>query len=328
MIGRPSRKETIMIKRVIVFSLLLVVGAAQADSLDLVRDKLAQRAPDALEAAEALSRKESRNAQAWLLLTQAQMMAGDFAAAVKAAERAARLDRNSAAIQFALGQAYGGNINNVGMLSKLSYAGRIRDAFARAVELNPDHHEARSALMQYYLQAPGIAGGSVAKAREQAEEIARRHPARGMVARGQLLQADGKPDEAIAAFRAAVAADATLRSAYYQLGFALQREERWEEAFDAFAALVEAHPDEHGGLYQMGRSAALSGVRLEEGAAALVRYAEVSGGNGSYEMQHVQFRLGNIHEKAGRKDQAAQAYRAALQKAPDFEDARKALQAL
>ncbi|HRQ65137.1 MAG TPA: tetratricopeptide repeat protein [Xanthomonadaceae bacterium] len=317
-----------MLKSTLLLTLSLAVGVAQAETSEVVRDKLAQRAPDMLEAAEALSRSAPRNAEAWLLLARAQMMAGDFGAAVKSAERAVRLDRNDAAIQFALGQAYGGNINNVGMLSKLSYAGRIRDAFARAVELDPDHLEARSMMMLYYLQAPGIAGGSVAKAREQADEIAKRHPARGMVARGHLLQAEEKHDEAIEAFRAAVAADTSLRGAYYQLGFALQRQERWEDAFEAFAALVEAHPDEHGGLYQMGRTTALSGVRLEEGAAALLRYAEVAAGNGSYEMQHVHFRLGNIHEKAGRREEAAQAYRAALQEAPDFDDARKALQAL
>ncbi len=314
-----------MLVRIVLFCLLLTGLPAHASSLEAVREKLSARAPDTLQAAEALARAEPRNAQAMLLLAQAQMMNREFGDAVKSLERAARLDRSDATIQFMLGQAYGANINNVGMLSKMSYAGRMREAFSRAVELDPDHLEARSGLMQYYLQAPGIAGGSVPKAREQADEIAARHPARGLLAHGQILNSEGQLDEAIESFRAAVSADPTLRGAHYQLAFALQRAERWEEAYHAFVALVGAHPDEHGGWYQIGRNAALSGVRLAEGTAALEHYVEISGDQPAYEMQHVKFRLGNIHEKAGRTAEAATAYRAALQIAPDFEEASKAL---
>lgn len=317
-----------MLFRLALCCLLLTSLPTHADSLQAVREKLTAREPDALQAAEALTRAEPRNAKAMLLLAQAQMMNSAFGDAVKTAERAARLDRSDATIQFTLGQAYGANINNVGMLSKMGYAGRLRDAFARAVELDPDHLEARAALVQYYLQAPGIAGGSVAKAREQADAIAARDPARGHLARGQIMESEGQREDAIKAFHAAISADPALRGAHYQLGFALQRAERWEEAHGAFVALVEAHPDEHGAWYQIGRNAALSGVRLTDGAAALERYVAVSGDQATYGMQHVKFRLGNIHEKAGRTAEAARAYRAALEIAPDFEEARKALAAL
>jgi tetratricopeptide (TPR) repeat protein len=314
-----------MLRIPLAFVLGLCALAAHASSLDAVREKLAARAPDALATAEALTRSEARNAQAWLLLAQAQMMARDFAAAVKSAERAARLDRNHAGIQYALGNAYGANINNVGMLSKMSYAGRIRDAFARAVELNPDHHEARMALMQFYLQAPGIAGGSMARAEEHAAILTERHPGRGHWARGLLLESAERHEEAIAALRQALAIDPSLRGAHYRLGQALQRAERWDEAFEAYAALVDAHPDEHAAWFAKGRTAAVSGVRLDEGLAALERYESLSNGEGPVAQQHVHFRRGNIHEKAGRRDLAAEAYRAALALAPDFEDARKAL---
>jgi tetratricopeptide (TPR) repeat protein len=312
--------------RILLATVLALGGvAAQATSLDAVRAKLEQRAPDAVAAAEALARSEPRNAQAFLLLAQAQMMARDFPAALKSAERAARLDRNHAGIQYALGSAYGANIDNVGMLSKLSYAGRIRDAFARAVELDPDHHEARMALVQYYVQAPGIAGGSAAKAEEQAAILAQRHPAHGHWARALLLRSAGRHDEAIAALGEAIAGDPSLRGAYYQLGQVLQQAERWDEAFATYAALLEAHPDEHAAWFAQGRTAAVSGVRLDEGLAALDRYQALTDGNGPVAAQHVHFRRGNIHEKAGRPEQAAAAYRAALALAPDFEAARKAL---
>jgi tetratricopeptide (TPR) repeat protein len=44
-------------------------------------------------------------------------------------------------------------------------------AFEKAIALDPNHVAARIGLSQFYLGAPGIAGGSVAKARAQGEAL-------------------------------------------------------------------------------------------------------------------------------------------------------------
>ncbi|MBA3658627.1 MAG: hypothetical protein H0W67_03440 [Gemmatimonadales bacterium] len=72
-----------------------------------------------------------------------------------------------------------------------------RAALDRAIMLDPDNLEARTTLMQFLLQAPSIVGGSKSKARGQAQEIARRNPLRGLLARLEIAAAVGKERELV-----------------------------------------------------------------------------------------------------------------------------------
>jgi hypothetical protein len=59
------------------------------------------------------------------------------------------------------------------MFRAMGMAGDIREAFQKAVELDPSNMDAQFGLMGYYLAAPAIAGGGIDKARDQARAIAR-----------------------------------------------------------------------------------------------------------------------------------------------------------
>ena len=58
-------------------------------------------------------------------------------------------------------------------------ARKAKKYLEKAVELSPDNLEARFDLLEYYLQAPLLLGGDAAKAKAQAEEIAKRNAAEG-----------------------------------------------------------------------------------------------------------------------------------------------------
>jgi tetratricopeptide (TPR) repeat protein len=62
----------------------------------------------------------------------------------------------------------------------------IRDAFKKTIALNPKHIEARYALVEIYIQVPGIAGGSEQKARKYAEELLKISPVDGYLAKGRI----------------------------------------------------------------------------------------------------------------------------------------------
>jgi len=64
----------------------------------------------------------------------------------------------------ALGRLYGTAALASGPMGAIKYASRIKEEFVKAVELDPRSFEARRDLNQFYLQAPGIAGGSVRRA--------------------------------------------------------------------------------------------------------------------------------------------------------------------
>lgn len=96
---------------------------------------------------------------------------GEKEKAVEFGERAVKLDPNSAKVQFWYGTALFENIQNVGMFSKMGYASDGEKAYLRAVELDPRYVGPRFGLVQFYSNAPGIAGGSMKKARQHAQAV-------------------------------------------------------------------------------------------------------------------------------------------------------------
>ena len=86
-------------------------------------------------------------------------------------ERAAELQPNDAEGQVWLASACFDRIDDVGMLSKMSLVSEGRKAFEKAIAIDPNNVAARVGLAQFYVGAPGIAGGSVAKAKAQGDAL-------------------------------------------------------------------------------------------------------------------------------------------------------------
>jgi len=87
---------------------------------------------------------------------------------------------------------YGGAL---GMLAKesnkfkaLAMIGDIRDSFEKAIALEPKHIGARWALIELYLQLPGIVGGSETKASRYADELLTISPVDGYLAKGRIAE--------------------------------------------------------------------------------------------------------------------------------------------
>lgn len=87
---------------------------------------------------------------------------------------------------------YGGVL---GMIAKesnkfkaLGMISDIRNSFEKAISLNPKHIEARWALIELYLQLPGIVGGSESKANRYANELASISPVDGYLAKGKIAE--------------------------------------------------------------------------------------------------------------------------------------------
>mgnify|MGYP001564492856 CR=1 FL=1 len=85
--------------------------------------------------------------------------------------------------------------------------GEVRREFERAVELDPNNLEARSDLLEFYLEAPRAFGGGLDKARQQADVIARLSKAEGHSARARIAMKEKRYDHAEREYRAAIHAD-------------------------------------------------------------------------------------------------------------------------
>jgi len=314
-----------------VAALLLACGLAHADARgDAIRAFEQRQDRAALEQFEALAKAAPGDAELQNYLGRARLRLGQVEPAVAALERAVELAPANSQYHLNASGALGQQVQLVGMFKKMSLGGKVKQHMLRAVELAPESVPAREALMQFYAQAPGIAGGDKKLARKQIEAVMPIDASAGLRMQASLAQIEDKPEaEVTAAWEKAVAADDAEHRARFSYAIVLQGLKRWDAAFAQLDALAKLMPAAPAVKYQYGRAAALSGQRLAEGEAALKSYLQTgpkADGDPGRDAAH--WRLGMIYEKAGRKDEARAQYELSLKENPAFKQAREALDAL
>ncbi len=253
---------------------------------------------------------------------------GKLDEAAEAFEQAVELAPNDAAAHHLLGATYGRQAGAGSMFAKMRLAGKIKDQFERAVALAPDEIEYRESLIQFYAQVPAVAGGGIDKAKAQAVEIGKRDPVRGKVAEGLVARLEGKPEVALAAYRAAYATRPDNARLGLQLGIYLQELKRWDEAFGQFQLIIARAPEAMPAWYQLGRTAVLANARHADGEAALKRYLGSKPTLQDPPLAAAHWRLGMLYEQMKRTSDARAQYQAALKLDPEHAEAKAALRKL
>ena len=87
-----------------------------------------------------------------------------------------------------LGRAYGRRAETSNPLMAPGLATKARDAFEKAVELDPKNADALSDLFDYYLEAPGFLGGGYDKAMGIAERTAKLDASQAYFEKAKLAQ--------------------------------------------------------------------------------------------------------------------------------------------
>jgi tetratricopeptide (TPR) repeat protein len=250
--------------------------------------------------------------------------------AVEWFEKAVKLDDANAEHHLWLARALGtvaqqANIFRQGFLAK-----RVKSEFERTVQLDPQSLGGHDGLMQYYMQAPGIMGGSMDKARAEAEAMAKIAPMRGHFARASIADHEKDQTGAERAYRAAVAEFPDSIGAVSALANSLANWKRGDEAFAPLDAYLARHPGDLLATWTVGRVAAVTGKELDRGERALrtVLAAAEAGTPNLPAPANAHFRLGDIAAKRGNKDVARKEYEKALELNPKLEAAKKALKEL
>ena len=119
--------------------------------------------------------------------------------------------------------------------------------------------------------------------------------------------------------------DPDHRDSYFQLGYLYQKQEDWESAFTTFEDAYMRFDQDAGALYQIGRTAALSGKRLDRGQECLERYIALPASSNPPSEAGARWRLGLIHEHRADFAAAVAQYEQALSLDPDFKEAKNAL---
>jgi cytochrome c-type biogenesis protein CcmH/NrfG len=128
----------------------------------------------------------------------------EFKCATDALEKAAAADPGSSTVQMWLGRAWGRRAELASPLSAFGYAKKARLAFENAVRLDPRNVEAASDLFDFYIEAPGMVGGGLEKARALIPAIAVADPSQGLFAQARIDEASHQYDSAEARLRRAI----------------------------------------------------------------------------------------------------------------------------
>ena len=269
--------------------------------------------------------RNSAEVQYWLGRNYYELR--DYDNAIAAAEKSVTLEANNSVYHQWLGRIYGGKADRD---RSFSYARKVKKEFEEAVRLNPENIAARRDLEEYCIEAPWVVGGSKDEGRDQAEAIAKIDPIEGHLARA-VYDLDGlkKPDLAEKEYRDVLAAKPTHMEPYFDIitFFIHQSKPADIEATVQAAAQISANDPRL--AYARGVSRVLSGTELPRAEEYLKSYLASTPDRSDWP-SHAAARewLGRLYETQGKRAEAAEQYRAALQLDPGRKEAKARLEKL
>ena len=243
-------------------------------------------------------------------------------------EKAVDRAKESAEYHLWLGRALGDEAQKASKFRQPFLARRVKSEFERAVALDPKMIDARMGLVDFYSMAPGVMGGSIDKAREQAAEIGKLNPIRGHFAAARVAERQKDHATAEREYKAAIAFAPDSSDAYYSLGASYRNQSRWDDAFAIYEELMKRRPDEMPVHLTWAGTAAQSGTNLERGEREAKLYIANAKDAPAANMSNAHWRLGQIYEQTGRKDLARAEFTEALKLNPSNQNAKKSLEAL
>ena len=202
-------------------------------------------------------------------------------------------------------------------------AKKARVEFERAVELDPKSWEARTDLAEFYLEAPAIVGGGKDKAQAQADEIAPLNPAMAHWVRAKIAEKDKDAASAEREFRAAITASHSGARAWFDLGYFYFRAKRLEEMDQAMQTIESSPVDRPESLRDAASVLLRAGRNYPLAVRLLRRYLSAPVEDAPAFKAHDL--LGQLLEKQGDRQAAAEEFRAALALAHSYAHAEEDL---
>jgi tetratricopeptide (TPR) repeat protein len=223
-------------------------------------------------------------------------------AIIERADACVQQDAKAAVCHYVLGVTLGVQAMSEGLLKAASSLGKIKGSLLEALALEPTWFPARSAALEFYLQAPGLAGGSTSKAQEAARAAPKPEQAKALQAR-VLLQQE-KPEEALKLLAdlrpvgdSALTSDVNAWAV--SAGAQLIGSGQGDKAKPFFERLMREQPGEAAGPYFLGRILTAADT-YDQALKLLLSASKLKGA----EQLPIDYRTGIVQQALGLKDDA------------------------
>ena len=133
-------------------------------------------------------RKNPKHIKTIEYLGDIQSFSKNWEAAVGFYKQLRTANPREANFQYKYGGAMAMVAKDCNRFMALTMVSEIESAFLKAIQCDPKHIDARWALVELYLQLPGIFGGSESKANRYANELSKLSPVDGHLARGRIAE--------------------------------------------------------------------------------------------------------------------------------------------
>jgi tetratricopeptide (TPR) repeat protein len=251
----------------------------------------------------------------------------DFDQAAKLFEQAIAANPKNADAHYRLGEVYGVQAQQASLFKQASLAKKVKNEFEAAVALDPNHLDARAALIEFYTIAPGFLGGSEEKALVQAAEIKKRDALEGHRAYARIYVRQKKLDLARKELVDAVREQPNSAPAHHSLAmFLMTGDKNYAGSLHEFEMALKLDPNFMPARLRIGQHAVLSGGDYARGEAEVRKYLTYTPKDDEPPIAAAWYWLGMLQEKQGRKADAKASFANALKLMPDQKTFKEALQ--
>jgi tetratricopeptide (TPR) repeat protein len=280
--------------------------------------------------------------------------------AIALAERAVAANPNSADAHYALAEANGAKAQKGG-IGAMGPAKKFKKEAEATLALDPRYADAMVGLIEFHRQAPGLIGGDKKKIPELLDRLSAANPEKAAMRRANAamrdkdsLQAEAilrkaaasgstesrlalmgwlsapwrKPDEAERIAREVVAKEPWQQGAWGTIAAIQARGRRYDELDATLAAAEAADPGRLGAMYAAARTLVTENGDLARAEKYLRKYLTTPPEIGYPSHAGAHWRLAQILEKQGKKDQAVAELQVAVRDQPDLDGAKKDLKRL
>lgn len=231
------------------------------------------------------------------------------------------IDDSNANYHYKYGGALGMKALSVSKLKALGLIGDVKRSFLKAAKLDTTHIDTRWALVELYMQLPGILGGSKNRSLKYAEELQNISQVDGFLAKGYIYEYDDEPELAEAYYKNAIKVGGSL-TCFQKLTDLYENNNQPQKAISNIEKAQQAHY-RNALHYQIGKVCADYNIQLEKGEQCLNIYIENHSAKDGVPIEWAYYRMAQIQKHKKNKTAALKWIDKALEVRSKFEQATK-----